>query len=287
MSVNQTVFIEPHGQNILPPKLLKHFWQKTTFQRNFFSQFCTKYFVNLRTQLKKTQLKCTWLSREDGGLLPLLLVDEEGGPSSKMAVTSVPGSAAEWWQVWPPTQFYSVLLTFHNNGSVLESAFSTKGLRQLCLMVGLKFQKQRTRRVEGPGRRVSSKSPSRVWDGNQGVAGRNRREKCFPNEGSLILPSRQINDFFTKRKQQIKIDLAARPDWWCSACETRALGDSSAMAKVWLLERSTLPDSAQLKAAATALEWCCWPSPLAWWRGGLWELLKKNRMKVTKTSEFI
>ena len=38
----------------------------------------------------------------------MLLVDEEGGPSSKMAVTSVPASAAEWWQVWPLTQFHSV-----------------------------------------------------------------------------------------------------------------------------------------------------------------------------------
>ena len=39
----------------------------------------------------------------------MLLVDEEGGPSSKMAVTSVPASAAEWWwQVWSLTQFHSV-----------------------------------------------------------------------------------------------------------------------------------------------------------------------------------
>ena len=36
------------------------------------------------------------------------------------------------------------------------------------------------------GRRLSSKSPSRVRDGDEGVAGRNRREKYVPNEGSLI-----------------------------------------------------------------------------------------------------
>ena len=38
------------------------------------------------------------------------------------------------------------------------------------------------------GRRVSSKSPSRVRDGDEGVAGRNVRELCFPDEGSLICP---------------------------------------------------------------------------------------------------
>ena len=113
----------------------------------------------------------------------MLLVDEEGGPSSKMAVTSVPGSAAEWWQVWPPTQFYSVLLTFHNNGSVLESAFSTKGLRQLCLMVGLKFQKQRTRRVEGPGPRVSAQ---KALQGSE----METRELRGGTEGKSVSPTR-------------------------------------------------------------------------------------------------
>ena len=33
------------------------------------------------------------------------------------------------------------------------------------------------------GRRVSSKTPSWVRDGDEGVAGRNGREKCFPDEG--------------------------------------------------------------------------------------------------------
>ena len=35
---------------------------------------------------------------------------------------------------------------------------------------------------------VSSKSPSRVWDHDKGVAWRNGREKCFPDEGSWICP---------------------------------------------------------------------------------------------------
>ena len=82
------------------------FDKTTTFQRFFFSQFCPKWILDWKTSILK---KCTWLSREDGGLLPLLLVDEEGGPSSKMAVTSVPASAAEWWwQVWSLTQLHSV-----------------------------------------------------------------------------------------------------------------------------------------------------------------------------------
>ena len=53
------------------------------------------------------------------------------------------------------------------------------------------------------GRRVSSKSPSRVRDGDEGVAGRNKREQRFPNEGSLICPpGNAMNDYFTKRKQK-------------------------------------------------------------------------------------
>ena len=37
------------------------------------------------------------------------------------------------------------------------------------------------------GRRVSSKSPSRVRDGDEGAAGRNRREWSLPNERSLLV----------------------------------------------------------------------------------------------------
>ena len=47
-------------------------------------------------------------------------------------------------------------------------------------------------RIYTPGR-VSSKSPSMVRDGDEGVAGRNGREKYFPDEGSLIcLPGKSI-----------------------------------------------------------------------------------------------
>ena len=45
------------------------------------------------------------------------------------------------------------------------------------------------------GRRVSSRGPSRVWDGDQGVAGRNIREPFSPEWGDIDLPSRQIIDF--------------------------------------------------------------------------------------------
>ena len=42
------------------------------------------------------------------------------------------------------------------------------------------------RPLKGP---VSAqKALSRVWDGDKGVAGRNGREKCYPDEGSLICP---------------------------------------------------------------------------------------------------
>ena len=44
------------------------------------------------------------------------------------------------------------------------------------------------------GRHVSLKSPSRVIDGDEGVAGRNGREKYLPDEGS----GGQINDFVQK-----------------------------------------------------------------------------------------
>ena len=52
------------------------------------------------------------------------------------------------------------------------------------------------------GHRVSSKSPSRVRDGDGGVAGRNGRDKCFPDKGVIDLPSRQIHDFFYKRETE-------------------------------------------------------------------------------------
>ena len=44
----------------------------------------------------------------------------------------------------------------------------------------------RTRVIEG--RRVSSKNPSWVWDQDCRFAWRNRRKKCFPNEGLFICP---------------------------------------------------------------------------------------------------
>ena len=47
------------------------------------------------------------------------------------------------------------------------------------------------------GRHVSiKKSPSRVWDQSEGVAGRNRRAQCFPDEGSLFCPSSKLKIFY-------------------------------------------------------------------------------------------
>ena len=48
------------------------------------------------------------------------------------------------------------------------------------------------------GRRVSSKSPSRVRDRDEGVAGRNGREKYFPSEESLIFPPGKSMIFYKK-----------------------------------------------------------------------------------------
>ena len=50
-----------------------------------------------------------------------------------------------------------------------------------------------------------------LWSNVKGVAGRNYREQCFPDEGSLICPPGKSINFFTKRKQK-KIELVARPD---------------------------------------------------------------------------
>ena len=58
------------------------------------------------------------------------------------------------------------------------------------------------------GRCVSSKNPSRVRDGDEGVAGRNRREKHIPAEGSLICP--QANQLFCTKRKQKKIELVAQ-----------------------------------------------------------------------------
>ena len=59
------------------------------------------------------------------------------------------------------------------------------------------------------GSRVSSKSPSRVRDRDKGVAGRNRREKYFPYEGSLIYPPGKSMIFYKKGNK--KIELVAKP----------------------------------------------------------------------------
>ena len=49
---------------------------------------------------------------------------------------------------------------------------------------------------------ASSKSPSRVRDGDEGVAGRNGREYCFPDEGSLICPPGKSMIFHKKETEK-------------------------------------------------------------------------------------
>ena len=60
------------------------------------------------------------------------------------------------------------------------------------------------------GRRVSSKKPSRVQDGDEGVAGRNYREERFSDEESLICPPGKSMIFYKKKTE--KIELVARPE---------------------------------------------------------------------------
>ena len=54
------------------------------------------------------------------------------------------------------------------------------------------------------------KSPSRVQDRDEGVAGRKGKEKYFLNEGSLICPPGKSTIFYKKETE--KIELVARPE---------------------------------------------------------------------------
>ena len=77
--------------------------------------------------------------------------------------------------------------------------------------VSLYFWKQQTRQVRAlEGHHVSSKSPSRVQDGDEEVAGRDAREKYKENEGSLICNPGKSMIYLQKRKQKL-IELVARP----------------------------------------------------------------------------
>ena len=54
------------------------------------------------------------------------------------------------------------------------------------------------------GRRVSfKKALKRVRDGDKGVAGRNRREQCFLDEGSLICPPGKLIIFYEKEVEKL------------------------------------------------------------------------------------
>ena len=110
--------------------------------------------------------------------------------------------ARTWWcrescrwacsgQVWSISQFYSVDKVKDQCAKVHFQQTHNQGFRQPILMVSLFLCSSDSNAwgeliaLEGP--HVSLKSPSRVWDGdNVGVAGRYRREKDFPDKGSLI-----------------------------------------------------------------------------------------------------
>ena len=132
-------------------------------------------------------------------------------------------------QVWSLTQFYSV--DFHNPGSVLQKCVFNKRTIKVCisccwrcpgtsaprathLKVSLYLcssgSNARGESRAREGRRVSSKSPSRVRDGDEGVAGRNGQKLCFPDEGSLIYPPGK-SMFFYKKETEKKNELEARP----------------------------------------------------------------------------
>ena len=64
------------------------------------------------------------------------------------------------------------------------------------------------------GRRVSSKGPSRVWDGDEGAAGRNGRKLCL----------RFALQTYNKKKKQKKIELMTRPDLYPLLSDKRRFG---------------------------------------------------------------
>ena len=93
-------------------------------------------------------------------------------------------------------QLNYILLTFYNQGSVWKSVFSTIKVCVSCCWrcpgTSTRLAQQTEGNAQGKSRALvghpgSSKSPSRVQDGDKGV--------LFPNEGSLIFPSLQTNDF--------------------------------------------------------------------------------------------
>ena len=94
-------------------------------------------------------------------------------------------------QVWPLTQFCPV--DFSQSTSVPSAPHLTVSLYLYSSGINAWGE---SRALEG--QRVSSKSPSRVRNRDEGVAGRNGREKRFPDEGSLICPPGKIVIFHTK-----------------------------------------------------------------------------------------
>ena len=81
----------------------------------------------------------------------------------------------------------------------------------LFLFISKSNARGKSRPLEVEGCRVSSKSPSRVWNGDEAVAGRNRRDQYFPNKGSLIcLPGKSMIFY---RSGPLKFD-CLHPTWF-------------------------------------------------------------------------
>ena len=137
--------------------------------------------------------------------------------ASSLILRSLSSSSSFRSQVWLLTQFYPV--DFSKSWiSVEECVFNKRTIKVYVscfwrypgtsaasaahLMVSLYLcSSESNARGEArnlKGHSVCSKSPSRVRDRDKGVAGRNRREKYFPEDGSLICSPGKSLIFYTK-----------------------------------------------------------------------------------------
>ena len=122
-------------------------------------------------------------------------------------------------QVWSLTQLYSIDFSKSRMGvskcvfnkhtiEVRVSCFCAVHLTvSLYLCTSWRNVKSELRALKW--RFSSSESPSRVRDGDKGVAGRNGREKCFTVKGSLICPPGKSMIFHKEETE--KIEVVARP----------------------------------------------------------------------------
>ena len=142
---------------------------------------------------------------------------QTGWPQFSWSQSQTPTSTICLLQVWSLTQFYSVDFS-KSMISVSKCVFNKRTIKvcvsccwrcpgtsvpstphlTMSLYLCSSGSNARGKSRAWEGRRVSSKSPSRVRDGDEGVAGRNGREYCFPDEGSLICPPGKSMSFYKK-----------------------------------------------------------------------------------------